>query len=159
MRNLSTLIFFLAIFSCNSETTQKAENSKPMTNPCQAGSDTINIKTVFIKDNSSIPTQRLYSIVDFIKSKGLFKPHADKTSKLKIEKESGKTFPVAYDTCNHNRWIKKNLILTNINVATINFKATRPDKNSGLIPWLHLEEWKFANSSDRDSAMKIVESA
>jgi hypothetical protein len=159
MRSLVQLIFLLAIFSCNSDTTQEVKHSEPLTNPCEAGRDTINIKTVFTKDSSLFPTQRLYSVIEFIKGKGLFRPHADKTDKLKIKKEYSKTFLVAYDTCNHNRWIEKNFILTNMNVATVDFKATRPDKYSGLTPWLHLEEWKFANNSDRDNAMKIVQTA
>jgi len=170
MQNLILLISFLTILSCKSDTTQEAaEISKPMNNPCDEVLDTVNTETVvlyrknyetiYTKDTTPFPTQRFYSVIDFIKSKGLFRPHADKTDKLKIEKEYSKTYPVSYDTCDHNRWIEKNFILTNVNVATVDFKATRPDKYSGFTPWLHLEEWKFANNSDRDSAMKIVKTA
>jgi len=159
MRNLIPLIILLTIFSCNSNTTQEAKHSKPLTNPCEAGRDIINIKTVFAKDTASFPTQRLYSVIDFIQGKGLFKPHADNTDKLKIKKEFGKTFTIVYDTCDHIRWIEKNFILTNINISAVEFKASRPDKYTGLTPGLHLEEWKFTNNSDRDSAMSVVETA
>src|SRR6187399_2630665 len=110
MRDLLSLLFLLIVYSCNSDTTHKVEESKPQASQCKTGRDTINIRTVFTKDTTSFPTKRLYSVIDYIKSKGLFKPHSGKMDKLKIEKEYNKIYLVAYDTCDHLRWIEKNFI-------------------------------------------------
>ena len=123
---------------------------------CPPGEDTVNLVTTFTKDTANTPTELFYSLVGFIKSKGLFKPTTDKAGKLKIENATGKTFPVAYDTCEMKRWITKNFIMKNIQVSETGFSGTKKDQYSGFTPGLHFEEWKFASNADRDSAMKIV---
>lgn len=155
------LIFLVTISSCKSET-NKAKTTKEAAQPvneCTQGEETINLTTTFTKDTAKAPTNRFYSIVQFISDKGHFKPATTNTGKLDIVRETSKTFPVAYDTCEMQRWIKKNFIMENMQVTTLGFTGTRKDKYTGFTPGLHFEEWKFANNEDRDSAMKIVQTA
>jgi hypothetical protein len=155
-------ILLVTIFACKSET---KEHSRIEQQPgkqgkeCPPGEVTINLVTIFTKDTAKTPTDRFYSIVSFIRGKELFKPNIYKTGKLKIAKETSKTFPVAYDTCDMKRWITKNFIMENIQVTTLGFTGTKKDRFIGFTPGLHFEEWKFANNTDRDSAMKIVQTA
>lgn len=156
-----SFICLVTISSCKSET-KEAKTAKEEAQPvkeCPPGEETIDLTTSFTKDTANAPTNRFYSIVHFISDKGLFKPTVTKTGKLNIAQETSKTFPVAYDTCDMKRWIKKNFIMENIQVTTLGFRGTRKDKYTGLTPGLHFEEWKFANNDDRDSAMKIVQTA
>ncbi len=155
-------IFLMTIFACKSETKEKPlpkEQPVLQTTECLAGEVTINLVTTFTKDTAKTPTNRFHLIVRFITDKGNFKPSNSKSGSLKIQREISKTFPVAYDTCNMKRWITKNFIMKNIQVTTLGFTGTKKDKYSGFTPGLHFEEWKFANNSDRDSAMKIVQTA
>jgi hypothetical protein len=149
------------IFGCKSET-EEAQTKKETAQPvkeCPPGEETINLTTTFTKDTAKAPTSGFYSIVQFISDKGLFKPTVTKSGKLDIAKEASKTFHVAYDTCEMKRWIRKNFIMENIQVTTLRFIGTKKDKFAGYTPGLHFEEWKFANNEDRDSAMKIVQTA
>jgi hypothetical protein len=159
MRFFYFYILLVTIYACKYETRQVGteERSVQQAKECPPGKDTINLVTTFTIDTVKAPTERFYSIAKFIKNKGFFKPNINKTGKLKIEKETTKTFPVAYDTCNMKRSITKNFIMKNIQVTTLGFVGTEKDKFSGFIPGMHFEEWKFANNTDRDSAMKIVQ--
>jgi hypothetical protein len=162
MRYLFYSFIFLVTFSSCSSETKEAKTTKEEAKPvkdCPPGEETIILTTAFNKDTAKAPTNRFYSIVHFIADKGLFKPTITKAGKLNITQETSKTFPVAYDTCDMKRWIKKNFIMENIQVTTLGFTGTRKDKYTGFTPRLHLEEWKFANNGDRDSAMKIVQTA
>ena len=158
MRHFSTICFLVVLlYACKSGTTTKVNEPIPQTKGCQTGNDTINIIITFSKDTIKAPTERFYSVVNFVTEKGLFKPQLDKADKLRIEKENGKRFPVAYDSCDMKRWVTKNFIIKNIQASKLIFTATKKDKYTGFTPGLHLEEWKFANNTDRDSAMKIVQ--
>jgi hypothetical protein len=163
MRHLFyTCIFLVAISACNSEKTKQAETVKHLINPvkdCQPGEDTFNFVTTFIKDTATTPTDRFYAIVSFISGKGYFKPGVNQTGKLKVTRKTAKIFPVAYDTCDMKRWIKKNFRMENIKVTKLDFTGARNDKYTSFTPRLHFEEWKFANNTDRDSAIKIVQTA
>ena len=154
-----SLIFLVTIYACKSEN-REAKTTKAVgqqTEECPPGEDTINFITTFTKDTAKTPTDRFNSIVRFISDKGLFKANLTKAGTLKIEREMSKTFPVAYDTCDMKRWIKKNFIMDNIHVTTLGFTGTKKDRFTGFTPGMHFEEWKFANNTDRDSAMKIVQ--
>lgn len=164
MRHLLYSCAFIAtLLTCKSdETTKQHQRDTPpaqQIKDCPPGEDTINLITTFTKNTTKTPTDLFYSIIDFIHSKKLFKPNADEAGKPKIEKATGKTFPVAYDTCNMKRWITKNFIMENIQVCTIGFSGTKKDRFTGFTPGLHFEEWKFATNADRDSAMNIVQTA
>lgn len=155
------MIFVVTICACKLET-KETQNAKETTQPikdCPPGEDTINVITTFTKDTAKSPTDQFHSIVRFISEKGLFKASIDKNGRLQMAKETSKTFPVAYDTCNMKRWINKNYIMENIQVTTLSFQATKKDRFTGFTPALHFEEWKFANNADRDSAMNIVQRA
>jgi hypothetical protein len=157
-----SFIFLATIFACKSKTKQHPqikEQSVQHITECAPSKDTINLVTTFTKDTAKTPTVRFYSIVRFITDKGLIKPNIDKTNNLKTEREIIKTFTVAYNTCDMKRWITKNFIMENIRVTSIGFTGTKKDKYTGFIPGLHFEEWKFANNADRDSALKIVQTA
>lgn len=160
---LYLFVFTATLFACKSDeaTKQRQVVSKPaqQTQDCPPGEDTINFVTTFSQDTARTPTDQFYSVVDFISSKGLFKPNTHKTGKLKFERVTAKTFPVAYDTCNMKRWITKNFIMENMQVTTLGFRSTKKDRFTGFTPGLHFEEWKFATNADRDSAMKIVQTA
>ena len=162
MRYVFHFIILLAtIGACNSEI-KEAETAKVVakkTDNCLPGQDTINIITTFIKDTAISPTERFYSIVNFITEKGMFKPTVDKAGGIKTQREKSKTFLVAYDTCEMKRWIWKNFIMENIQVTKLGFAGMKKDKFNGFTPRLHFEEWKFANNKDRDSCMKIVRRA
>lgn len=151
----------MTILACKSETkeTQNAKENIQAIKECLTGEDTINLITTFTKDTAKTPTDQFYSIVRFISRRGLFKPSIDKNGRLQVAKVTGKTFLVAYDTCNMKRWIKKNYIMENIQVTILGFRATKKDRFTGFTPGLHFEEWRFANNGDRDSAMKIVHTA
>jgi hypothetical protein len=158
MQHCSTLFILLVLLgACNAGTATKVNKPISQTKECKPGKDTINIFTEFSKDTVKAPTERFYAVVKFVTAKGLFKPPVDKTGKLAIGKENSKTFPVAYDSCDMKRWITKNFIMSNIQVSKLIFKATKKDKYSGFTPMLRLEEWKFANNADLDSAMNIVQ--
>ena len=159
MRFFYFYILLVPLCSCKYETKQAgtAERSVQQVKECLPGKDTINFVTNFTIDPVKAPTARFYSIANFIMDKGFFKAKLNKAGKLKIEKETTKTFPIAYDTCNMKRSITKNFIMKNIQVATLGFVGTEKDKFTGFIPGMHFEEWKFANNTDRDSAMKIVQ--
>jgi hypothetical protein len=157
---LVAYISIVTLFACKFKratqpvkTTQSAQHKVD----CPPGEDTINFVTTFTKDTAKIPTNRFYSIVSFVADKGLFKPTLSKTGDLKIERETSKTFHIAYDSCNMKRWITKNFIMKNMQVSTLGFMATKKDRSARLTPGLHFEEWKFENNADRDSAMKIVQ--
>lgn len=155
-------IFLATISACNSEKIKEVGTVKHLINPvkdCQPGEDTFNFVTTFIKDTATTPTDDFYSIVSFISGKGHFKPSVNQNGKLKVARETAKTFPVAYDTCDKKRWIKKNFRMENIKVTKLEFTGTMKDKYTGFTPRLHFEEWKFANNTDRDSAIKIVQTA
>jgi hypothetical protein len=154
-----SFIFLTTIFACKSQTKEKLlpKQAVQQTTECLPGEDTINLVTTFTKDTAKTPTDRFHLIVHFITDKGNFKPSITKSGALKIQRETSKTFPVAYDTCNMKRWITKNFIMKNMQVTTLGFTGTKKDKFSGFTPGFHFEEWKFANNSDRDSAMKIVQ--
>ena len=155
-------IFLVIVFACKSETKeqpQPQEQSAQNVNDCLSGKDTINLVTTFTKDTANTPTNRFYSIVSFMTGKGLFKPIVSKAGKLEIERETGKMFPVVYDTCEMKRRITKNFVIKNIKVTVLAFAGTKKDKYTGFTPGLRLEEWKFASNTDRDSAMKIVRTA
>ena len=49
--------------------------------------------------------------------------------------------------------------MENMQVTTLGFRSTKKDRFTGFTPGLHFEEWKFATNADRDSAMKIVQTA
>lgn len=162
MRQLIYLFIFLVTVSgCTSETKQaKALNALVMpVKACMPGEDTINLITAFTQDIVKTTTHRFISIVHFISDKGLFKPNRNIAGTLKIERKKSKTFPVAYDTCDMKRWIKKSFITENLQVTKVGFTGTKKDRFAGFTPGLHFEEWKFANNKDRDSAMKIVQTA
>jgi len=155
-------ILLVTIFACNSETSeqvQKVELSVQQVKDCTPGRDTLNFVTAFTKDTVNTSTDRFYSIVSFITNKGLFKPNSNQNGKLKVEKETTKTLVVFYDTCDMKRWITKNFIMKNMQVTTLRFTGTKKDRYSGFTPGLHFEEWKFADNSVRDSALRIVQTA
>jgi hypothetical protein len=154
-------IFWVTLLTCKSkikETTLPINKVKYI-KECPPGGDTINLVTTFTKDTAKAPLDRFQSIVRFISDKGLFKPYTDKNGRLKVSKEMGKVFPVAYDSCNMKRWVNKNFIIENIQVTSLDFKGSKKDRYKGFTPGLHLEEWKFANNADRDSTIKIVQKA
>lgn len=49
--------------------------------------------------------------------------------------------------------------MKNMQVTTLRFTGTKKDRYSGFTPGLHFEEWKFADNSVRDSALRIVQTA
>lgn len=160
MQHFPAICFvLLTLYACSPN--NKVEKAAPISTSteCKEGKDTINHITSFSKDTSNVPAERFFSVVDFIVAKGLFKPHLVKTGKLKIQKEDKKISPVAYDTCNMKRWVFKNFILKNVGVTKLYFRGIRKDKYTGFTPGLSLEEWKFMSNADRDSAMRVVQTA
>jgi hypothetical protein len=155
LRILVTILNLFIIIGCHSNTNaiEKIENKKE---DCPPGKDTINIENNFTKSVANSPSKRFYSIVDLIVKRKFFKPRLDKVDKLFITQRNALSFPLVYDTCNNQRQITKNIIIKNIQVTELDFKAIRPDKLSDITPWLHFEEWQFLNNSERDSALKII---
>lgn len=163
MRHLFySCVFLITVVACKSEIKEqphRKEKGLHHVKDCPVSEDTINLITTFTKDTIETPSTRFYSIISFIGQKGLFKPNLDKRGKLKIKKETSKSFLVAYDTWDMRKWITKHFIMKNMQVTTLEFIGTRKDRYIGFTPRLHFEEWKFTSNADRDSAMKIVQTA
>lgn len=152
MRSL-IIILNVLIIGCNTNSTQKIEPPKP---DCSPGTDTINHEINFTKNQFKSSSKRFNSIVDVIIKIDLFRPRLNKNGNIDTIQKNKISFPVAYYTCNMQRLTRKNYIIKNIKITELDFKAIRVDKISRFTPWLHLEEWQFSNTSDRDSALNIL---
>ncbi|MGV3657039.1 MAG: hypothetical protein ACO1NX_03760 [Chitinophagaceae bacterium] len=157
MFKLIPLLFVFINFACKIKSSKPAPSANSLLaneNDCKPGKDTFNYETTFIIDSSQSPSDQFYSIINFITTKKQFQPTRNQSGQLNIEKEYSKTYSIIYDSCNTKRLVTKNYILKNMKVASIGFNGIKKEK---LTPGFRLEEWKFENNNDRDSAMKIVE--
>jgi len=141
----------------------KTNSSKPVPsadlllaneNDCLPGKDTFNFETTFVINSTQAPSNQFYSLIDLIAAKKELLPNRNQSGQLKIEKENSRTYSIVFDSCNMKRLVTKNYILKNMKVASIGFSGIKKEK---LTPGFRLEEWKFVNNNDRDSAMKIVQ--
>lgn len=157
MRPFIIILSLFTILSCHNASTSNVSKISNVPSNCLPGRDTVQIVISFVKDSLKTPTVNFYSIVNLILKKGGFKPQLDDNDRLKLTQKVALIFPVAYDTCNMQRFVNKFFILKNMRVSSCDFNAVRPEKKTkNLIAGLHFEEWKFANNKDRDSAYKIV---